>query len=286
MNEQALTLEEIHKQSVEILKKIISICDELDVNYFLAYGSLIGAVRHKGFIPWDDDLDLIMLRPDYEKFKAYCSSNEKALYPFKLMGRHNTPGFPYTIDRFCDLRYRMESDSAADAGMGMFIDIYPFDGAGNDEQEAMEKIGRKKWFLINSLRSGWKDKFEPSTHGILRTVVKFIGYVFARAVGPDYFLDRLEGLKNTFTLEDSKYVVCMIWDWPIKVKEKKHFQEFTYLPFEGVKVKVPKEYDAVLRNSYGDYMQLPPEESRVPHHEYKLYRKPEFFTENGKEDML
>jgi len=81
----------------------------------------------------------------------------------------------------------------------------------------------------------------------------------------------------TFSLEESKYVVCMVWDWPIKPKEKKHFEEFTYLPFEGIQVKVPKEYDAVLRSSYGDYMQLPPEEQRVPHHEYCLYRKPEFF---------
>ena len=280
MNEQPLTLEEVHKETLVILKKIISICDELKINYFLAYGSLIGAVRHQGFIPWDDDLDLIMLRPDYEKFKAYCSSHEAEMFPFKLLGRHNTPDYPYAINRFCDLRYEMVSQNAPDAGMGMFIDIYPFDGAGNDEQEVYKKIGKKKWLWINCLFSALKGKFEPSSKGILRSIVKLPGHLFARLMGPGFFLNRLESLKDTYTLEESRYVTCMVWDWPIKLKEKRHFEEFTYLPFEGIQVKVPKEYDAVLRNSYGDYMQLPPEDQRVPHHEYSLYRKPEYFESN------
>lgn len=280
MSEQALTLEEIHKETLEILKKIISICDELKINYFLAYGSLIGAVRHQGFIPWDDDLDLIMLRPEYDKFLQYCTEHEEELFPFKLMGRHNTPGFPFTITRFCDLRYRMVADEIPDAGMGMFIDIYPFDGAGNDEQQIHQKIAKKKWLWINCLFSALKGKFEPSTKGFLRSIVKLPGHLFARLMGPDYFLNRLETLKDIYSLEESKYVTCMIWDWPIKLKEKKHFEEFTYLPFEGIQVKVPKEYDTVLRNSYGDYMCLPPEEKRVPHHEYCLYRKPVYFENN------
>ena len=87
MNERPLTLEEIHEGTLEILKKIISICDETGVNYFLAYGTLIGAVRHGGFIPWDDDLDLVMLRPDYEKFLDYCRAHEAEMFPFRLMNR-------------------------------------------------------------------------------------------------------------------------------------------------------------------------------------------------------
>lgn len=275
MSEKALTLEQIHKETLEILKKIISICDDLQINYFLAYGSLIGAVRHQGFIPWDDDLDIIMLRPDYEKFKEYCVENEKALYPYRLLGWYNTAQYPYAIDRFCDLRYRMETDIVPDAGMGMFIDIYPFDGAGNDEQEAVNTIGKKKWIYLNSLLALERGKFEPSTHGALRTVGKALSYAYAKLVGPKYYLKRLDALKNTFSLEDSRYVSCMVWDWPVELKEKKQYEEYAFLPFEGIQVKVPKEYDAVLRSTYGDYMVLPPEDMRVPHHEYKLYRKSE-----------
>ena len=277
MNQQPLTLEEIHKESLDNQKKIMAICDELEINYFLAYGSLIGAVRHQGFIPWDDDLDLIMLRPDYEKFLKYCAEQEQALFPYKLMGRHNTPGFPYNIARFCDLRYRMVSDEITDAGMGMFIDIYPFDGAGVERDDAMKKTGKKHLFYLNCALTALRKRYHGSGRGLLFNLIKFPAHCFARRMGADFFLDKLEKLKDTFSLEESKYVVCMVWDWPIKPKEKKHFEEFTYLPFEGIQVKVPKEYDAVLRSSYGDYMQLPPEEQRVPHHEYCLYRKPEFF---------
>ncbi len=69
------------REHLGILKKIIDICDKVGVNYYLAYGSLIGAVRHGGFIPWDDDLDIVMLRPDYEVFCQYCMKHERELYP-------------------------------------------------------------------------------------------------------------------------------------------------------------------------------------------------------------
>ncbi len=279
MDDQALTMEQIHEGSVEILEKIISICNKLDINYYIAYGTLIGVVRHQGFIPWDDDLDVMMFRPDYEKFKAYCLSNEDALFPFKLMGRYNVPDFPYTIDRFCDLRYRMVSERTTDAGMGMFVDIYPMDGAGSDKDAVLRKLKRKKKFWLDCLLCDLHGKYEPSTKGLIYNILKFPGYCYARLLGAQHFLNKLENLKNMFSLEESRYIACMVWDWPIKFKEKTWFQETIELPFEGITVKVPKEYDALLRDSYGDYMQLPPEDQRVPHHEYRLYRKPEFFEE-------
>ncbi len=278
MNEQALTLEQIHQGTLEILKKIIVICDELHINYYMAYGTLLGAVRHQGFIPWDDDLDILMLRPDYDKFVDYCYANEAALFPLKLMGPDNTPDYPFNVWRFCDLRYRMESEEVSDAGMGMFIDVYCLDGAGNDPEEAVRKIGKQKWFYTSSLLSAVHPRYSPSTRGILGNLVKFPGYCLAKLLGARFFQNRLLKLKDTFSLEDSQYVVNMIWEWPMKPNLKAHYQSYTYLPFEGIQVKVPVAYDTVLRNSYGDYMVLPPEDKRAPHHAYSLYRKPEYFA--------
>lgn len=277
MNEQPLTLEEIHEGTLEILKKIISICDGIGVNYFLAYGTLIGAVRHGGFIPWDDDLDLIMLRPDYEKFLDYCRVHEAEMFPFRLMNRRNTPDYPYNISRFCDLRYRMVSEDLPDAGMGMFIDIYPFDGVGNDIAEAERTIGKKKWLYMNCFFSAIRKHFMPSRKGTLRTIAKFPVHCAAKLIGYRYFLDKLEKLQYRYSFVDSRYVACTVWDGTLDATEKTNYMEYIYLDFAGVKAKAPRNYDALLRATYGDYMRLPPEDKRAPQHEYSLYRKPEYF---------
>lgn len=80
----------------------------LQVNYYIMYGSLIGAVRHHGFIPWDDDLDIAMLRPEYEKLCSYCETHQGELGHFALMNRRTAKEYPYNISRFCDMRYSME----------------------------------------------------------------------------------------------------------------------------------------------------------------------------------
>lgn len=281
MTEQPLTLEEIHAGMLENLKKIIAICDEIRINYFLTYGSLIGAVRHHGFIPWDDDLDVLMLRPDYEAFQKYCWEHEQELYPFRLMGRENTPGYPFCINRFCDLRYRMESSGVQDAGMGMFVDIYPYDGLGNDTEKAIRKLSLKRKFYMTMVYLLQSKAPVASKRGELYVAIKKAMRMAGRLVGPDFFLDRFERLKDTYPLEGSRYVGCVVWEQVVRPMEKWHFESWEELEFEGISVKVPKDYDAILRMVYGDYMQLPPEESRVPHHEYELYRKPEFFQEEN-----
>ena len=95
--QKELSLDEIHKVTLDTLKIIISICERMKINYFLAYGSLLGAVRHGGFIPWDDDCDLIMTRGDYEKFISYCKENEDSLKPFCIMDESSVADYPYGI---------------------------------------------------------------------------------------------------------------------------------------------------------------------------------------------
>ena len=179
MTKRELTLAEIHEGTLEVLKRFISVCDQIEVQYFLAYGSLIGAVRHHGFIPWDDDLDVIMLRPDYEKFREYCNKHEGELTPFRFFDRHNTPDYPYTIGRFCDIRYRMvRNDNVPDAGQGMFIDIYPHDGAGNNNDKRWKSILKKKKHLMALLGCAFSKTPIPSKSNKLLTPIRLPIYLY------------------------------------------------------------------------------------------------------------
>lgn len=277
--EHPLTLAEIHGGTLELVRKIIDICEKLGIGYCIAYGTLLGAVRHQGFIPWDDDFDITMLRPDFEKFSAYCAARAEELKPFCLLSRKNTADYPFNIPRFCDLRYRMETDSVPDAGMGMFVDIYPLDGINRNFAENRWKkqsiYTLYKKYLVSEVALAHQKTFTTSSTRAWRTLIRYPLYCYAHLRGDGYFIKKLEKLQNLYPFDRCEYVGLNVWDDGFYVMEKALFQEPETLIFEGLRVKAPRDYDRVLRQCYGDYMRLPPEEKRQPHHEYRLYRKAE-----------
>lgn len=273
MTNQELTLEEIHKGTLVIFKKIIEICDVLNIDYYLAYGTLLGAVRHQGFIPWDDDFDIMMLRNDYDKFVDYCNQHENELKPYRIMNYFNTEGYPFAISRFCDLSYRMEMNDGNDYGMGMFIDVYPLDGRGVKTSEFVNKyLDIKRKVLGLGLYYSYEHCVVPETGSFLKRCGRKVFCIYARKMKTKYFIDQFEKMARHYSVEESRYVSCVIWETTRPLK-KEWYDEITYLNFEGIRVKAPKGYHRILKQSYGDYMQLPPKDKRVPHHEYKLYKK-------------
>lgn len=273
-NKEALNIDEIHEGTLQIIRKFSEICNSLNVNYYVAWGSLIGTIRHKGFIPWDDDFDVIMLRPDYDKFIAYCENNQTNLYPFKLFNRNVCKDYPYTISRFEDMRYEAIYDNLIQYDSGMFIDIYPFDGAGVDENEAKRQLETKRKILSKLVAWSISNEFtKPKNQNILKTFFKFVGFKFAHLIGKDYFLNKFEELANTYSYNDSTLVGCLCWDSDLLVFDKKLFEESINVPFENIAVKIPKGYDAILKKTYGDYMKLPNEKDRIPTHGYALFKR-------------
>ena len=133
---EELTLRQMQEGALNILKKLDGICREQGLRYFLFYGTLIGAIRHKGFIPWDDDLDVAMPRPDFDRLVEYCRRHRQELQPMQLMTVDDNPQYVYPIARFSDTRYRVKYQGIRDYGLGLFVDIYPLDGCGNTEEEA------------------------------------------------------------------------------------------------------------------------------------------------------
>ena len=267
-----LDLDEIHKVTLDVVKKIISICEEQNITYYTMYGSLIGAVRHKGFIPWDDDFDIIMLRPDYDRFMQYCIENSEALYPYKLINRNTSKDYAFNISRFCDCRYEMIRDNnEPSAGMGIFVDIYPFDGLGNSATKIREETLVKKQALLYAI--SWAGSSKWFSDSLIKNLIKIPLSLLFHMSGKNYWLNRLKKFREKNSVDDSKYVGCVVWDAGMVFFEKKWFSKTKLMDFEDIKVTVPYNYHEVLVTSYGNYMELPPKEAQVPTHAYKIVKK-------------
>ena len=188
--ENTISIQQTQRISLEILHTIASICEEQGFRYYLIYGTLIGAVRHHGYIPWDDDVDIMMPRPDYDQLLAYLYKNISDYPDLRVFNHDVNPDYPYMITRISDDRYRI-----------VMANEKPYD-------------------------------------------------------------------KNS-------YVGCVVWLSGGKkdIFLREWFDEYIEAPFEEYTFRIPRAYDKVLRHIYGDYMKLPPENERVGHHDYQVYKK-------------
>lgn len=271
---EKMTLEQIQQASLNILLEVDAICAEQNLTYYLAYGTLIGAVRHHGFIPWDDDLDIMMPRRDMEKLFAYLESSGND--HLKVCSRATVENYPYGIPRIADMRYRYVSSAKdlKDFDIGAFIDVYPLEPFGDDEQTAeriLKKIMRKHrlfgWYLNPNSGSLGKRVVKRIVRGCLvltkgkhyeKTVDKEIQSIVTRYADPN---DRLTGIP-TWSIAGQPHLLKKEW-----------FASMVRLEFEGHPVCAPSGYDALLTYIYGDYMTPPPEDKRVQTHEYALYKR-------------
>lgn len=264
------TLQEKKDLAFNILNKIDSFCKENNIKYYLAYGTLLGCIRHNGYIPWDDDIDLWMKRNDYEifidKFSKQCDNINLKINSYKTTSNYNK-----TFIQVYDPNTKIfESSFNNDYDLGIFVDIYPLNELPVNKTSSKLCLFKLQIIKILLICSRLKADYKYFSF-IKRKVIGVIGFIINK--GNFHLLDRYEHIIKKYSKEPSNKLHTEFAKNKGKniILDKKDFDEICLKKFEGKSVPVPLGYDQILTTIYGDYMAFPPIEEQIPHHEYDAF---------------
>lgn len=268
-----LTLAEIKKIELEILETFADFCQQNQISYFLSNGTLLGAVKYGGFIPWDDDIDVLVPREDYERFLRLFPDSER----FVLLARQRCNKFYYPFAKLCDNSTILEEFNIDDGVcLGINIDIFPLDSWAPTLKEAQHQAIRNKK-RTKVLGYAKTIQFIPGEkRSFLGKWVRRIAHPLVRGVGPDRFCESMEREAKCYQQLCSPQYLGSI-AWPVyslrEVFESWVFADTVDVSFEGTQHPAPVGYDAYLTSLYGDYRLDPPSEKQISHHNFVAYRK-------------
>ena len=266
--QEVTDIREIQQMELGIMEYIHEICQKIGVKYFLAYGSLIGAVRHKGFIPWDDDMDICMLREDYEKLQDYLIANPDERY--EVMSYKNNLNYVYPFMKVQDNQtYLLEEDVRIDSNMGIYVDIFPVDGYEDDSvfKDKMTRLIKKRQL------SCYTFKGITNTKSLLNSLIRYISVIIFYFTNTNKYIRGIDELAKSRKVLDYEEVDYLIYkDMNKPVWRREWLEQVTTGTFEGKEFMIPKNYHEILTSDYGDYMQLPPVELRFSHHDFQLWK--------------
>lgn len=258
MNKE-LSLQDIKIITYNILKHFRQFCQENNIHFFLSNGTLLGAVKYGGFIPWDDDIDVLVPRKDYDKFVELYKNSDR----YKLFTCERDSKYKFTFAKLCDMTtLKIESNIDSGVSLGIDIDIFPLDSCS--EHILHSNIQRKlsiyqKGCILSKFNSS-KGKF----------VYKRLIIECCKLLGFDFFYNRLVQTVKKEVSKGSEYMGCLMW--PIygerEILPAKVFSGTVEVTFEGETFPAPIGYDAYLRSLYGDYERDPPLENQNSHHKY------------------
>lgn len=262
-----IDIDELKDIQLQILNQISNFCEEEGINYWLDCGTLLGAVRHRGYIPWDDDIDIGMLRDDYENFiSKFNKKNDK----YRCCTMYNTNNFPFAFAKVMDLDTELyEPNKKEGVKMCINVDVFVYDNAPAD-QELLNKMYKKRdenliWYRRRIL-PGW------TTGSTFKRILKILLCSILKILPKQYFIDKIQKNLTKYRFIDTKFIGNFTSDTKI-LCNKEIFKSFVNVEFEGKLYKAPIGYDKWLKSFYGDYMQLPPKKQRVSKHKFEAYVK-------------
>lgn len=263
-----LTLNEIKQTELQLLKIFNTFCRENNIRYFLSNGTLLGAVKYKGFIPWDDDVDVLVPREDYERLISSFKSNEK----YQLFSFESNPDYRYPFAKLCDMSTRkIEHGMNNGVELGVDIDIFPLDLWDNDSDKAKREVKQIQNYMFCL---GLTKLSKPDSINRIKRIIKALVMAAVKMFGSKYFIRKIINVSNKKGQKESSYCGCKIWCiyGEREIIPAEVFAETVETEFEGENFPAPVGYDIYLRSLYGDYEIDPPAEKQKTHHSFVAYR--------------
>ena len=266
---KSIDIEELKRIQLDILKRIDSFCKEHQIKYFMSGGSLIGTIRHKGFIPWDDDIDIMMLRGDYERFiKEFVALDDST---YKLHSSRNVDGWYLPFAKVENSKTIIKEHIETKYIMGINVDVFPIDNV--PEKESLQKKMYEKWQKWSNIH-GMKLMSTIRGRSLLKNVALVLSHFVLTVVSFKYIVKKIETNAMRYSNQKTKFCGVAVWGYGLKeINLKSNYSDVIYMPFENIVVPVPIGYDNYLTSVYGDYMELPPLEKRISHHKFEAWWK-------------
>lgn len=259
--QQITDIKELRQIQLAIMDNIHDFCMAHQIKYSVAGGTLIGAIRHKGYIPWDDDIDIYLMREDYERFLREFRDDSGQ---FVLLSPHQTEHYYYTYSKVIDSRTVMLEDGVDGYEIGVYVDVFPLDYV-SDNLSSRRHVFWWKHFLYKIRRC-------KTTKGryLHSAIAEFCYRSLPVSVS---FIDRI--IEHYIHRRKPSNTICEMCETERPLRgcySTEAFSSTIDMPFEGRVYKGMKGYDEYLKNTYGDYMKIPPKEQQIQHH-FKAYWK-------------
>ena len=281
-----IDLKDFHDELLDILLEFDRICRKHNINYSLAYGTLLGAIRHNGFIPWDDDVDIMMERNEFDKFCSICSSELDECFFFQ--SKQTEKLYPYNICRIRKNNTAMIYEEWKKAGihLGIYIDIYPVDRI--PDNKFLKKLQTLAIILMTPIRISRNPVVYKTGAKKFNQALKNLIYIFTK-IAPKKLCDKIEHYFLTFCKNKPCQKNGIICEGGTLINPPKDMipfsvdfmNEYTEVNFENHKLMCVANPEQLLEHWYGNYMELPPKEKQI------MFHQPEIFdTKNSYEKYI
>lgn len=267
MSKKEISLTDLRSIQLNIMDQFVNICEKYQLRYYLCGGTQLGAIRHRGYIPWDDDIDVMMPRPDYDNLLNLVKEINTSKYHIKSPYDYDERPYPYVYAKMFNMETTLiEQPNTKAIKSHVYIDIFPIDGLPSDESECQAYFKKMKvWKNIHRILS--VSKCNTRYGSLWKKIFWSIIYLFSKIIKENVVLSILEKKLRKYSFDSSDYVGIIAAGYGDRERTSRKAYEELPMQFEDRVFNGIKGYDEYLTNVYGDYMKLPPEEKRILAHD-------------------